>query len=144
MRYTCETTLNLPRDRVAELFDSTENLKKWMKGLVSFDHLSGEPGQPGAKSKLVFEMGKRRMEMIETITVRNLPDEFDGTYDAKGVHNIVRNRFIERAGQTVWQTDSEFQFKGLMKLMGALMPGAFRKETEKHMANFKAFAESQG
>ena len=93
MRYETEVFINLPRDRVIELFDSFENLAKWQEGLLSHEHISGEPGQPGAKTKLLYQMGSRRTEMIETILVRDLPDEFSGTYDAKGVHNIVRNCF---------------------------------------------------
>ena len=94
MKYTLETEIHLPREEVIKLFDNQENCFKWQEGLQSFEHVSGEPGQPGAKSRLVYQMGKRRIEMMETITARNLPDEFRGTYDAKGVHNIVENRFI--------------------------------------------------
>ena len=42
-------------------------------------------------------MGKREMEMIETIIKRNFPEEFHSTYDAKGVHNIQKNYFKETA-----------------------------------------------
>lgn len=55
-----------------------------MEGLQSFEHLSGTPGQVGARSKLVYKMSKRHIEMIETITVRKLPQEFSGTYEADG------------------------------------------------------------
>ena len=78
MHYTVEIDIDLPRDRVIELFDSTENLKKWQRGLQVFEPLEGEPGQPGAKSRMVFQMGKRKIEMVETITERNLPDAFAG------------------------------------------------------------------
>ena len=60
MKYTVEIEIDLPRERVIELFDSTENCFKWQKGLLSFDHLSGEPGQPGAKSKLVLRFILRK------------------------------------------------------------------------------------
>ncbi|MET6991782.1 hypothetical protein [Sediminicola arcticus] len=40
-------------------------------------------------------MGKRDVEMIETITVRKLPQEFSGTYKVKGVFNIAKNKFVE-------------------------------------------------
>ena len=66
--YTTTITIDLPRDKVVALFDDPGNLPKWQRGLQSFEPLSGQPGQVGAKSKLVFQMGKRRMEMIETIT----------------------------------------------------------------------------
>ena len=144
MKYTVDVNINLPRERVIELFDSVDNMYKWQPELVSFEHISGEAGQEGAKSKMLYKMGKREVEMIETITSRNLPDEFSGTYDAKGVHNIIENRFIVVNPETTqWVVTSEFQFKGMMKLMGTLMPRAFRKQTCKFMDRFKAFAESQ-
>ncbi len=141
MKYVCEVSLDLPRDRVVELFDSVENLYKWQPSLQSFDHLSGDPGHPGAKSKLVYLEGKRRIEMIETITRRNLPDEFSGTYEAKGVKNIMINRFVDESGKTRWITEQEFQFSGLMKLIAPFMRGAFPKQTQKFLNQFKDFAE---
>lgn len=143
MQYKLETTINLPRERVIELFDSFENLKEWQEGLVSYEPISGEPGQPGAKTRLLYDMGRRRMEMIETIITRNLPDEFSGTYDASGVHNIVRNYFYDEGDTTRWVLDTEFQFRGFMRVMAFFMPsGNFRKQTGKTMEAFKRFAES--
>lgn len=146
MRYSLHIDIALPRDRVIELFDDQENLFQWMEGLVSCDLISGEAGQVGARSKMVFQMGKRRIEMIETITVRNLPDEFSCTYEAPGVWNEVQNHFAEIGPEeTQWTTHNHFRFKGLfMRLMGFLMPGAFRKQSYKYLERFKAFAESQG
>jgi len=142
MKYSISIDLNLPRARVIELFDSTENLYKWQRGLQSFELLEGEPGQPGAKSKMVFQMGKRRIEMVETISKSDLPDAFEGTYDAEGVHNVVKNRFVELGpDKTRWESDQEFQFKGFMKVIGFLMPGAFKKQSLKYAQDFKAFAE---
>lgn len=142
MKYTVQIELDVPRDRVVELFDDPDNLPKWMEGLRSFEHLEGEAGQPGARSKLVFEMGKRRFEMLETVTVRNLPDEFAGTYDAPGAHNIVVNRFVDLGrGKTRWISENEFQFRGFMRLMGPFMRGAFPKQSLKYMQAFKAFVE---
>ncbi len=85
MKYSGEVIINLPRERVIELFDNPGNMPKWQPGLQSFEPLSGEPGQPGAQSKLVYDMNGRRVEMVETIVTRNLPDEFSGTYKAKDV-----------------------------------------------------------
>src|SRR6187399_1715775 len=98
MKYTCRIEINKPLETVVSLFDNPDYLGKWMNGLQSFEPLSGTPGQPGAKSKLKFKMGNREIEMIETITVRNLPAEFSGTYETKGVVNIVRNYFESLPG----------------------------------------------
>ncbi len=143
MRYETEVIIDLPRERVIELFDSFDNLKKWQEGLLSYQPISGEPGQPGAKTKLLYQMGSRRTEMIETIIERNMPDEFSGTYDAKGVHNIVRNYFHDEGETTRWVLDSDFQFHGYMRIMSLFMPGSmFKKQTRKTMEDFKKFAES--
>ncbi len=144
MKYDCEIEIDLPLNNLIELFDSTENLYKWQSGLVNFEHLSGEPGQVGAKSKLQYKMGKRDIEMIETITTRNFPDEFSCTYEAKGVFNIVKNKFVELApNRTKWVTENVFQFSGFMKLIGLLMPSAFKKESMKYLQQFKDFAETK-
>ena len=142
MEYTQDIDIDLPRDQVIALFDDPDNLAKWQEGLQSFEHLTGEPGQPGATSRLVFLQGRRRIEMIETITARNLPDSFDGTYDAKGVHNIAENRFVEvTPGRTKWVAHNVFEFAGPMKIIGLLFGRTFPKQTMKYMEAFKAFAE---
>ena len=76
MKFTVKITINLPRDRVITLFDSTETLYKWQPDLISFEHESGTAGEVGAKSRLEYKIGKREVKMVETITVRNFPDEF--------------------------------------------------------------------
>jgi len=142
MQYSTEVEINKPIDRVIELFDNSDNLKEWMDGLQSFEHISGTPGQPGAKSKLKFKMGKREIEMIETITVRNLPQEFSGTYEAKGVFSSTKNSFLPLPGErTKYVAENEFKFSGFMKIIGFLMPGAFKKQSMKYCNDFKNFVE---
>lgn len=144
MKYQQHVIIHQPLDKVVELFDNIENMKEWMEGLQSFEHLSGEPGQVGAKSKLVFLMGKRRIEMIETITKRNLPNEFAGTYEAKGVWNSITNSFAAIApNETKYSSEEEFKFSGFMKIFGFLMPGMFKKQSMKYLIAFKNFAERQ-
>lgn len=142
MKYSIEITLNRSLKEVWAAFDNIDNMKKWQPSLVSFEPVSGTPGQPGAVSKLVYVEDGRRIEMIETITHRAEPNEFDGTYDAAGVHNINKNRFYEAGpNQTRWVQETEFQFKGLMAIMSLFMGGSFRKTTRGYMENFKAMLE---
>lgn len=141
--YTVVIEIALPRDRVIALFDDPDNLCKWQAGLQSFTHLSGQPGQPGARSKLVFRNGKQTIELIETVTDRNLPDEFNGTYEWNGGKNTLRNRFLELGpNRTRWESTCEYQFTSwMLKLMGLFAPGMFRKQNRKFLENFKAFCE---
>ncbi len=142
MKYTVETTINAPIDEVIKRFDNAETMKEWMPGLVSFEHLSGTPGEVGAKSKLTYQMGKRTIEMVETITEKDLPRRFAGNYVAKGVYNEVGNGF-EAIDETTTRhvSDQYFQFKGGMKLIGFLFPGAFKKQSQKYLDDFKNFVE---
>lgn len=143
MKYTCEITVDLPRDAFIEKLDNPENMRHWQRGLVDYEHLSNKPGAEGSQMSLRYKMGKREFEMVETILKRNLPDEFHMTYDTKGVHNVQKNYFKEVDGKTLWVSESEFQFSGFgMKLMAFLMPGAFKKQSLKYLEDFKAFAET--
>lgn len=145
LTYDCQVDINLPRERVIELFDNPDNLKEWQPGLISFEHLSGEPGHPGARSRLVYQMGKRRIEMIETITERNLPERFSGTYETKGAYNEMVNEFSELGpDRTRWVSHVRFELSGLMKIMGWLMPSTFRKQSQSFMVMFREFAEKEG
>ncbi|MBT8302928.1 MAG: SRPBCC family protein [Bacteroidia bacterium] len=143
MKYSTEITLDLPREDVIKKLDNVDNMKHWQRGLVSAEHLEGIPGKVGAKMRLRYKMGKRDMELIETITKQDFPKEFHAYYDTPGVHNIQENYFEELPnGQTKWTSHSEFQFSSfMMKLMGFLMPGMFKKQSKKYLNDFKAFAE---
>jgi uncharacterized membrane protein len=143
MKFTVSIEINKPIDEVVNKFDNPENMLKWMEGLTSFEHISGVPGEIGAKSKLVFEIGKRKMELIETITNKNLPYEFFGTYEAKGIFNIIEVRFkkIDET-TTLYESTQNFKLSGFMKIMGFIMPNAFKKQSLKYLEDFKIFAEN--
>ena len=142
MKYTNEIVIDQPREKVIELFDNPDNMKFWQKGFVSFSTFEGTPGEVGAKSHLKYKMGKREVEMVETITQKILPEEFHGTYETKGVYNIQKNYFEEEGDKTKWISESEFQFSGFMKLMSLLWgKKAFSKQSYSFMDDFKAFAE---
>ena len=143
MKYTTEIVVDVPRAEFIKKMDAPDNMKHWQKGLIGYEQLSTNVGQEGSRMSLSYEMGKRKMDMVETIIKRNLPEEMHMTYDNKGVHNIQKNYFKEENGATRWISESEFQFSGFgMKLMGLLMPGAFKKQSLKYMEDFKAFAEN--
>ena len=145
MTYSNEIEIDLPREKVILLFDNPENLKKWMPGLISFEPVSGIPGQPGAVAKLKFQMGKRMMEMTETVTVRQLPDEFSGTYEMKNVYNEVKNKFIPLGpDKTKYLTESTFHFKGLVRDVEFLTKGAYIKTAQGHLERCKKYAEVEG
>lgn len=144
MKFTQHILINQPLEKVVALFDDPESMKHWQPGLQSFETISGEPGQPGSKARLKYKIGNREVEMIETIVKRDLPREYTFTFETKGVYNYNANRFETAGpGQTLYTSENEFRFSGFMKLMGWLMPGAFKKQSMKYLELFRNFAESQ-
>ncbi|HNQ26987.1 MAG TPA: SRPBCC family protein [Aquaticitalea sp.] len=144
MTYSSEIIVNVPLRKFIKLFDNVENMKHWQDGLVDIEHLSGDPGMVGAKMKLTYANGTRKMVLIETVTHNKLPREFHGTYTADGLVNNIENHFVELPnGSTKWTTICNYlplNFK--MRAMLGLMPNAFKKQTMKYMKNFKNFAEN--
>lgn len=147
MKYDMDIEIDLPRDRVIALFDSADNMVKWQDELAGYSHKSGTPGEPGAQMTLHYKMGKRKFDMIETITENNLPESMSGTYDVPGGRSASAVLFEEIDGgrRTRWHWFMEMECDSLMmKLLAFLMPGAFKKQTAKHMQAFKTFAENAG
>jgi len=142
MKYSVSVEIEKPLDEVVALFDNRDNYKHWMEGLLNLTLLEGESGQTGAKSEYTFKMGKGEMKMVETVTSRNLPDEYAVSYAAKGVSNTVISHFHPISeSKTMYTTDNEFQFSGFMKIISFLMPGSFKKQSLKYLTDFKHFAE---
>lgn len=153
MKYTVSIEIALPRERVAQLLADPEQLPKWLRGMVVHEPLSGVHGQVGTKSRVVMQMGQQRFEATETITRRDpvelhgIPRDsvvrFEREIVGKGMWSAARERLTEAGPEaTLWESENEYRFSGLMmRLVGLLMPGAFRKQSLQHMQDFKAFAE---
>jgi len=145
MTYTTEITVNIPRDEFILKMNNVENFRHWQNGLVAAEHISGNPGELGAKMKLSYNFGNRKMQLIETITKMNLPLELHTLYHTKGMDNLQENYFERTSeGYTKWVCKSEFRPLNLrMRLFTLLMPGTFKKQTLKYMHDFKNFAEQE-
>jgi carbon monoxide dehydrogenase subunit G len=153
MRYTVSMEIALPRERVVQLLADPEHMPKWLRGLVLHEPLSGVHGQVGTKSRVVMQMGQQKFEGIETITRREPVDlqglargsvvHFEREVVGNGMWSTTRDRLTEAGPETtLWVSENEYRFSGLlMRLVGLLMPGAFRKQSLQHMQDFKAFAE---
>lgn len=153
MKYTVSSEIALPRQKVLELLSDPVHLPKWLRGVVAHEPLNGAHGHYGTQSRVVMQMGKQTMEARELIT-RMEPENLKGIpaasvvyYEreivAAGMWNAARERLIEIGPEkTLWESENEYRFSNvLMRLMAPLIRGAFRKQSELHMQDFKAFAE---
>ena len=145
MKYTVETEIDAPIETVAELVGDPGNRKEWMEGLESDEHVSGTPGMPGAKSRLVFETGHTTVTMDGTVISRDLPDGFSQTMEAPHVSIAITTRLVALSPQkTRHVSEQEYEFHGLKnKIIGTVMRRTFEKQTRRHVENFKQLAETE-
>jgi uncharacterized membrane protein len=143
MKFKLETIIDKPCAKVWKAFDNVENMSKWQPTLINHELIEGELSQPGAVSKLTYKQGEREFSLIERITHRDEPNDFDGVYENDFADNTVKNKFIEQAkDQTLWVVETEFKFKTLlMKIMGNVMKKNYVKRTQRDMQRFKEMVE---
>lgn len=88
-----ELEINVPQDKLAELYADPDNNKKWMDDVDLYEPISGEPGMAGSKYRF-GQNGNRKMVFVATVTARNLPDEVKLTLDAPNVQVSVTGNFM--------------------------------------------------
>jgi hypothetical protein len=92
------------------------------------------------------------MEATETVTRREPADlaaippdgvvHYEREIVAEGMWSAARERLTAAGpGTTLWASENEYRFSGVMRLVAPLMRGVFRKQSLRHMQDFKAFAE---
>ena len=107
------------------------------------DLIEGVLGKKGAKSKLTFQMGKKNIEMVETILTDDLPKDFSIQFETKGMTNIVKSTFeVVAPDVTKLISYNEFNTSGFMKIMAWLKPRAFKKQSMIYMTHFKEYVET--
>jgi hypothetical protein len=144
MKFACSTDIDVPIDKVVALFNDPHNFKEWQDGFISYEPISGTPRTEGAKSKITFLNKGHKMELIETIQVMHLPAEMTALYEHEHMVNTLTTTFTELPGQkTRYATNIGYiKFNSFMpRLMAWLMPGMFKKQSQKWADQFKAFAE---
>ena len=143
MKSSYEIIINRPRQRVLDLIMDPANFPKWQFGVKTFQLLSGQQGQPGARAKVVIETHSVKLEMTETIVARQLPDLYSLRYEGKGVKNFVENRFYEDGpDRTRWTMTNTLEVGLMMAVAGPFINEIIGKQNHDSMKAFKNFAEN--
>ncbi|MBI9115668.1 SRPBCC family protein [Sanguibacter suaedae] len=154
MKFTVSIEIASPRETVVQLLEDPVHRPRWLRGLVSHETVRGEDGQVGTESRVVFRAGQQTMECTETVTrrepadLRDVPADrvihFEREIVAEGMWNAARERLTPRGPEgTLWVSENEYRFTGMMRLVAPLLRGSFKKQTRQHMEDFKAFAEAE-
>lgn len=142
MQYSVSNTIQKPLEAVIQKFKEPNGALHWMEGVPKIEHLSGIPGEVGAKSDFHFLHKNKAMKISEEILEQNLPSQIKFAYQSPMGRNTVEMLFETLPDGNVKQSNNtSFELKGAMKLFGFLMKGMFKKQSLKYMDGFKAYAE---
>ena len=142
MKSVFEIEVNVPQEKLAELFAEPENYKKWMGDLEGFEIISGKPGMLGLKYRLMQKNGNKKTDFIATVTASNLPNEFSMTIQEPDVAQVsVTGQFVAlSADKTKLISKEEFKFKGISnKIGGLLYQQSIKGDHHHYTMNFKHF-----
>jgi hypothetical protein len=143
MKYSCVIEINLPIKKTVELWNNKDYFKEWQDDFCSIELISGTHNYKGSKSRLLF-VGKRKIELVETILSIDLPNEKTALYEHVHMSNTQCSRFISIGkNKTKYISEVEYiKFNGiLIKALAMVFPGKFKSQSQKWMNQFKAFAE---
>jgi uncharacterized protein YndB with AHSA1/START domain len=135
-------TIDRPAEMVWDKLMDPDNLKHWLTGFVSAEHVSGQHDKPGAVSKLRFKEGGREMEVMETVTALEPHQRYAFTMNSTAFDVDTDIRLVSFGSRTeMIQTVQFFPKQFFMKLLMPVMKGAMKKRTEKELVKFKEFVE---
>ncbi len=146
MKYINKVEINLPMSEVVELWKDENNFAEWQDGFIRIDHISGEPGEESSQSEIYLMYNNREMKLLQTVLKSDLPGERIVLVEHEDMTNTMANRFRELDdNRTEYLAEIEYtKFNGLMpKLMAKLLPGMFKKQSQKWLDQFKRYAENR-
>lgn len=141
MKHVVRIEIDVPVDKVAEVFTDPRNATKWMDD-VEYEPVDGAPGAPGSHYRLVSKTDDN-LTFRASVVARDLPKESRLILDSPAVVVLVKTTFAALPGQrTELVSEETFQFKGIFrKAFSLLARGAIGKAHRGHMESFKRFAE---
>jgi len=144
MKCTVEIIIDLPRQRVVELYCCPDNLQLWWDDLISFEHVGGEHGEIGARYTQCFHANGKKMKSTQTILEIDLPRTLRQAQEFEApilLSAIITDRFEETDGQrTRWSTIHEFSGQHAAAMEAADTQAYLLA----HKKRFKRFAMSRG
>jgi carbon monoxide dehydrogenase subunit G len=144
MKFKSEVEIAKSMDELIVLIQDPENTLKWLDGLRSVKHISGELRQAGAISKVVFDSPVGRLHITETVISNELPHEYIMRYEGIGYTSYSNYTFQELSdGLTRFTMLQQVELKGALKLAGGLVKGKMSRQLSISAEGFKRFAENQ-
>ena len=136
-------TINAPAEKVWENLMNPENLKHWLTGFLSAEHLAGNLGEAGSTSKLRFMERDKEVEILETVLFSKLHQQYTfsmahDSFSAESDFRLVSFGHRTELIQTVHFHPKNFFFK----LFLPIIKGAMKKRNLTELLKLKNFIEN--
>ena len=169
MKYEHEIVMNLSRSQVVEYFTNQDTWNEWLfrsdtwdpSFKVEYEHLEGEPGQPGAKILVRTSTSGTRypniqyhhiIEIIMTVIKNDLPREHVVTFEFKNSKNHLfkfkgikqtSHSYFQEEGENVtrWINHNVVDLSRRSKISKFFYKRGFPGRTRRTMRKFKKHAE---
>lgn len=144
MKFRSEIEIERPIGELLVLIQDPDVTLKWLEGLRSVKHVSGNLRQVGSISKVVFDSPAGRMFITETVISNDLPEEYIMRYEGQGYVSYSNYSFEQLSdGSTRFIMQQHVELKGAFKLAAGLLKGTMNRQLEKSAESFKRYAENQ-
>lgn len=139
-----EIRIDCPVEFAWQTFKNVDLMGEWVQGFVRLETLEGEPETSGSKHLLVFQEGKRQVELVQTVIAFEPNERFEFTAATKGMRNACETLFRADGESTMVSSRNQFFAESfLFKMMMPLMRGAISKRIAADFDRLKALAESR-
>lgn len=92
MKYSSVVDIRLPMFKVLPSWQPAY-YKEWQPDLLDVSHISGTPGQAGAKHLLGFDSTRGRQNVLETLVASELPGRFVALYQGDDTEYRMQTHF---------------------------------------------------
>jgi hypothetical protein len=144
LKSVVEIDINIPQQKLAELFCDPARSTEWMHDLEKIESIEGTLGKPGSTYRMVPKKGN--LVFVAKVISVQLPAEARIFLDSPMVTVAITAKFIALSENTSRLVSEEiFTFKRVFGMFfGFFAQRAIKGAHRKHMESFKRFAESLG
>ena len=140
--YTTQITINKPVEEVFETFSNSENIKKWIPEIKSFEVINENIGKTGSSYKIVIENQGQNIEMTQKVIAYVKNEKLTLYFDAENMLKRDNYIFKEKNGNTVISVNTSCQSESyLMACMFPYFKGTFKEQDQAYLNDFKVFVE---
>ena len=143
MKFQNKIKINKPLPEVYEFLNDPKNLSKWMDNLEKLEHVSGEPGQPGAKSLQHYNEDGRRI-VVEQEVVSNIENqEISNNLSVMGIDMQIKQSLEDNGdGSTTIINNTEMTSTNfLMRFFNWLNKSKLKKRYDENLNRLKKALE---